>query len=281
MRQPSASLTRFFRLLRRLRSQRRTRETAEAHSDLAQLDLAAAAVSIAAVYRHLDYDSSALQPDESLTALYASRGREQWVYGEVTGIAALLTLLLSVPSALGVALHLCDIGSGTGRLVAFAALAGLRSTGVELVPQRHAVAVRAHEQLRQHDAGAASRCAFRCEDALASTAEPLTGVTHVLCNNAVWPDALNAQVARHVMAQARELVALAMLKQLDTAALEDAGLVLTRRSAVGVSWDPMGWPLYIYRPAHAVGNIGAPVQTDDAFFVAEESRMGSAANGMC
>mmetsp|Transcript_19024 Transcript_19024/g.56773 ORF Transcript_19024/g.56773 Transcript_19024/m.56773 type:complete len:296 (+) Transcript_19024:26-913(+) len=235
------------------------------------LDLTMAAATTAEIFRRLDCDSSALQPDASLVQAYAGRGREQWVYGEVTGNAALLTMLLAVPVRGGTRAEVCDVGSGTGRLVAFAALAGLRATGIELVPQRHAIAEEAHAALLQRVPAAAARARFRCEDALAVT-EPLEGATHVLCNNAVWADRLNADIARHVATAARELVALAMLKALSAEALETSGLVLTRRSAVAVSWDPVGWPVYIYCPRVAVGDA-AEVQTDQSFHVAEASRL--------
>lgn len=189
----------------------------------------------------------------------------------MTGHGALLRALFAVPARNNAADEelLLDIGSGSGRVVAFAAIAGLRACGIELVAERHARAIAACARMAPQ---VAERLELRCEDALAATT-PLDHATRVFCNNAIWPDALNARCAAHVAQCARRLVVYGTMKELQPDAADAAGLKLTRRSGVPVSWDQTGWPLYLYelRGAHLV--VGEPVD-DDAFHAAHESSTG-------
>ena len=159
-----------------------------------------------------------------------------------------------------------------GRLVLFAALHGVRALGIELVPSRHDLATRALAALSSESAR--SRVELRCGDALAMR-EPYSRVTHILCNNAIWADSLNAQVFAHIAAETPRLEALVMLKEPPAMAVAASDLELVRASALSVTWDRIGWPAYVYRRRHIGGLDGvatAPrVQCDDSFFAASEA----------
>ena len=207
----------------------------------------------------------------SLREEYAERGHEQWLYGEVTGHRELLEALLAVPALSEREELVVDIGSGTGRFVVYAALAGCHACGQEFVPERHAAAVAARARCSPEEQ---ARLELRCEDALATTSA-LEVATRVFCNNAVWPDTLNATVAAHVVSCAPRLVVFATMKELSLEAARATGLVLTRRTAVEVSWDRTGWPLYLYEPRDGPDSDACPEPLDDeAFHAAHESSSG-------
>mmetsp|Transcript_29390 Transcript_29390/g.48729 ORF Transcript_29390/g.48729 Transcript_29390/m.48729 type:complete len:477 (+) Transcript_29390:70-1500(+) len=190
---------------------------------------------------------SSVPPD--LVAKFADRGASQWTYGQISDARKLMDVLLSPPA------HDCsceetfvDFGSGTGGLVFAAALAGLPTCiGIELVPDLHEAAVQALDQLWP---SARSRVELRCEDALSAT-KPFARATRVFCNNAVWDARLNACVAAHVAANAPWLVSLLVTKKIPADTVAAAGLALTRVSAVGVDWNPSGWPVFLYERAEA------------------------------
>jgi hypothetical protein len=96
----------------------------------------------------------------------------------------------------------------------------------------------------------------------------------VFCNNAVWPHELNARIATHVSKGARRLAVFAVMKELTEDAAHAAGLVFVRRTALPVSWDRTGWPLYIYRPRASCPHGVDEVAVDDAFHAAQESSTG-------
>ena len=278
-----------------------------------RIDFSATQSRLLAIYsdptaKHVEPGQSTWEVSAKLQAVYAARGREQWLYGEVLGLAELLRALLAVPARMGnpedvrsrripvpVALScgrtfalrarrcrhvtcvrvspsqlVLDIGSGTGRFVAFAALAGFCACGQEFVPERHAEAVAARARCTPAER---ERIDLRCEDALATTS-PLDRATRVFCNNAVWPDHLNAQVAAHVAASAPHLACFAVMKELSSEAARANDLVLTRRTAVEVSWDKTGWPLFVYEPRAARPNPLVEPMDDEAFQAALESSTG-------
>ena len=90
-------------------------------------------------------------PEADLADRYADRGRQQWVYGEVTKCCALLRLLLAtraparddgaIDEAFEGALEpdkvFLDLGSGTGRIVLCAAAMGMWARGlpVHMAPE--------------------------------------------------------------------------------------------------------------------------------------------------
>lgn len=214
-----------------------------------------------------------MQPDKSLADQFADRGGTQWTYGEITirGCAGLLDALLdgSPPEEA----TFLDVGSGVGQIVLWAAAVGCMraAIGIELVPSRHAVAeaARSHMIRAGHEVvGRASE--LRCVDALDDAALPcFERATHVFFANAVFEPALNARLVAHCHEHAPLLHVLATLKEPPADALADAGLVLVRATAVAVSWDAVGWPLYVYR-RQAVS--GAPPVVDAGFEAALESQ---------
>ena len=89
----------------------------------------------------------------------------------------------------------------------------------------------------------------------------------------MWPDHLNDRIAAHVSQGAHCLAVFAVMRELRDETVAATGLVLTRKTAIEVSWDMVGWPLYLYRPlAQCPGVREAAV--DDAFYAAKESSSG-------
>ena len=170
-----------------------------------------------------------------------------------------------------------DFGSGTGRLVLDAAAAWrVPCVGLELVPSRHAAA----QSRRAEACGTADSAAlaeFFCADALADApaegGEQLARATRAFSCNAVWADALNALLVARVGSRCPKLRSLALLKEPPADALAAAGLELVRKSAVGVTWDRVGWPLYVYRKRRP-GDGAARVVVDACHEAAVESRDG-------
>ena len=137
-------------------------------------------------------------PQPQLAEQFAQRGSEQWAYGELTAVGCrqMLDALLEPPlPPSGTEERFIDIGSGAGIVVLYSSLTGLRSVGLELVPARHAAAEAA---LRRLQPGFDSPLPLEllCADALATTA-PYAQATRLFCNNAIWPDDLNAAMATH------------------------------------------------------------------------------------
>ena len=244
--------------------------------------------SVAAAYAAASQpEATEMQPDSSLAAAYADRGPEQWVYGEVTleGCEELL-------GKLGVTRQstFLDMGSGTGRIVLYAAYVHrIQSIGIELVPERHRVAERAREACEGWAANAELHCGdmhtmaqldalaeLRCGDMLSmAQLDALARATHVFCNNAVWPSELTACVVRHLMTHAPLLTVLALLKEPATPEVFNGSeFVLARKSAVDVSWDRIGWPLFLYRRPSSDSSSSAWPDVDPAFAAALESRDG-------
>ena len=223
-------------------------------------------------------------------------------YGEVrfSAFEPLLTLLRehSGGTADGTADCFIDIGSGTGKLVLFAAALGLQSVGIELVHSRHVVGLRVQQALLEEDhgdektaplaaaiQGRIGGASLRCADALApSEADSLANGTLFLCNNAVWPSRLTAEVVTRGLTPERapRLSVLATLKEVPEEALEAASLVLARASCVSVTWDPIGWPLFVYCRRCLVQSHDSSQRLpviDESFHIGIESRDGIAMYG--
>ena len=102
---------------------------------------------------------------------------------------------------------------------------------------------------------------------------------------------LTAEIVRGLAPDhAPRLAALITLKEVPVDALEAAGLVLARASCVSVTWDPLGWPLFLYRPRaaepdpqehqeHQEQQQRAWPVIDEAFVIGLESRDGIAMYG--
>lgn len=202
----------------------------------------------------------------ALASAYADRGTEQWVYGEIRSAVELLGILRSAAASdADLAAEeevFLDFGSGDGDLVLGMAKLGVRSVGIELVPAHHRNAMAA---LARAPPTVQAKTELLCEDGLAVTA-PISGATLVVCNNAVWDDALNARVVAHIGAHATALAVLATTKKIRAAAAAAAGLRLVRATAVDVDWNPSGWPLYLYQRVGV--ECAAPPRVEPGFFSA-------------
>ena len=214
-------------------------------------------------------------PVSSFREVYAARGDRQWVYGEVTGCAALLEALLSGGGSGGGSGEAAgdgdagdsdgpplfvDVGSGSGRICLFAATAGLHSVGLEIVESRHAAAVAAKARLLSAPAApdgsestfteAAARLDLVLGDAFdpAVSSAAMRRARWVCCNNAVWGAGLNRRLAKLASpTSCPRLAALATTRKLPPRSCVRHGLRLVRASAVAVSWDAdVEWPLFVY-----------------------------------
>ena len=181
----------------------------------------------------------------------------QWVYGEVLGCSALLNALVEDGSETGVKgsgegpPRFVDIGSGSGRVCVFAAAAGIRSVGIEILEGRHASAADAKSRLASSGfADAAARLTLVCGDAFdPAVSQPhLSSAYWICCNNAVWGSALNRRLARLASPKlCPGLRALCTTRKLPPRSVARHKLRLARASAVAVSWDEgADWPLFVY-----------------------------------
>ncbi len=216
-------------------------------------------------------------PASSVAEAHAARGDRQWVYGEVTGCAALLGALLGGGGggeAAGDGADagdgdagddgpplFVDVGSGSGRICLFAAAAGLHSVGLEIVAARHAAAVAAKARLLSAAPAAPdgsesnfAEAAARLDLVLGDAFDPpvssaaMRRARWVCCNNAVWGAGLNRRLAKLVSpTSCPRLAALATTRKLPPRSCVRHGLRLARASAVAVSWDAdVEWPLFVY-----------------------------------
>eukprot|EP00746_Dinoflagellata_sp_MGD_P134697 gnl/MRDRNA2_/MRDRNA2_68572_c0_seq1.p1 gnl/MRDRNA2_/MRDRNA2_68572_c0~~gnl/MRDRNA2_/MRDRNA2_68572_c0_seq1.p1 ORF type:complete len:304 (+),score=56.86 gnl/MRDRNA2_/MRDRNA2_68572_c0_seq1:96-914(+) len=209
--------------------------------------------AIAEAFQGIELSETSRKPSPSFHRVnkFADCGEDQWIYGEITdaGCEALLEIFLATPKQNAeVSNVFLDVGSGSGRQVLFAAASGFESIGIELVPERHAIAERAHARMKPM--AVRNRAKLICGDCLAMTA-PFEKSTYILCNNAAFPDALSEALVLHISAHSANLSSFATLKKLPAAAVEKAGLVLVRACAIAVTWDASGWPLFVYHPKAA------------------------------
>ena len=244
--------------------------------------------SLSEAYARLQPDTVDLQPEPE-----EADAKRDLRYGEIlmSDFPKLLALLLNC-SRCEEQEEDCfvDIGSGTGKLVLYAAMSGLLSYGIELVQRRHNVGKEVLQAL-SHDRRF-GRASLRCADALSpSEAHIILGGSLFFCNNAVWSEQLTAEIVRGLAPDhAPRLAALITLKEVPVDALEAAGLVLARASCVSVTWDPLGWPLFLYRPLAAEPDPQEQQEQqeqqqrawpviDEAFVIGLESRDGIAMYG--
>lgn len=191
-------------------------------------------------------DMHGMPPDEAMQAEFRDRGSAQWAYGEVPfeGMGDLFATL-----GVGKAATFLDVGSGTGRVVLYAATAlEVEAVGIELVPARHDVAIRALDAL-SHGTSKPVSASLRCGDVLSeSELGTVSRATHIFCNNAVWSDALTSEILSHLAQHAPNLASLAVLRRPSSMAVfKGSGLRLASKTCVDVTWDAIGWPLFTYK----------------------------------
>jgi len=118
---------------------------------------------------------------------------------------------------------------------------GLRAIGVELLPQRHGMALAA---LAAAPPSVRACCEFRCGDALRSD---LRDATKVFICNLAFPAALNAQFVDALAAEAApRLERMATAAPLPREEALKAGLALQRVIAVEATWSQSGAPIFVY-----------------------------------
>ena len=218
---------------------------------------------------------NAFVPHPDLQKEFALRGSEQWAYGELTAVGCrqMLDALLQpqLPPTASERELFVDVGSGAGIVVVFAALIGVSSIGVELVPPRHAAAQVAVDRLARRSKSLPVK--LICADALTITTE-YSHATRFFCNNAIWPDELTSKVATHIAEHAPRLAAFATVMPIPAEVVGTTGLALLRATAVDVTWDRIGAPLHIYVPAGREEDLSDMDRFDECYEAAREGCLG-------
>jgi SAM-dependent methyltransferase len=224
------------------RSARRAKNDQQSLSEQDALDL------LSKVYAKLHADESSDdsflgdKDDTAFTKLYGESALEAEGYGEITfqGLASLLSA--------GTARHnsFIDLGSGLGRSVIYACLAGgfTRCDGVELSKERSDRAKLALAQVREAAPWAAERIQLFNGDMLAFGQYFDHDV--ILANNLLLPDVVQEGIARQFSHIARPGTVLFTTKEVPM----PSGVATMMKTAAGVSWQQGGkdfWYKYVKR----------------------------------